>query len=380
MHPQILKAHSILGASSYKRWKKCSKAPTFCLDLPKVESKYAAEGTRAHEVGEILLNKKQPDYPVLEEMLSAVKVYVDYVETLRAQKPDFESVEQRFDLSEYFEGLFGTCDYVCYFAKTKTLYVVDYKHGAGLPVEVEKNEQLQYYAIGALHKNKFPIKTINIVIVQPRCYHEDGPIREWSTTPSEILDYLADLITDAEITMSDEAVFYPSEETCRFCPAAEPDPDTGHPYCPAIKTKTMEAVKRAFEPIVNFDQSKTSEMLKIVPVVESWCKAIREWAYREAELGRVPDGYKFVDKRANRKWKDGVSEREIQTELRLTRNNMLEDPKLKSPAAIEKLLPKPIKKLLEQFVIKESSGKTLVPLTDSRPEVDSISTSFTKIE
>lgn len=57
-------------------------------------------------------------------------------------------IEQEVTLTEYVEGCFGTCD--CLIASEDTLYIVDYKHGRGIPVNAENNTQMMMYALGAL--------------------------------------------------------------------------------------------------------------------------------------------------------------------------------------------------------------------------------------
>src|SRR3546814_1886118 len=75
-----------------------------------------------------------------EEMVEAVQVFLDTIR--RDYKPgDVLVVEQRFDLSSWYPGLFGTCDAVLYRPSTGELRVYDLKYGRGVPVEVERNSQ-----------------------------------------------------------------------------------------------------------------------------------------------------------------------------------------------------------------------------------------------
>ena len=50
--------------------------------------------------------------------------------------PGKRHIEQQFDLSSVHHGCFGTADAVIWDAKAKLLTVMDYKHGAGIPVNV----------------------------------------------------------------------------------------------------------------------------------------------------------------------------------------------------------------------------------------------------
>ena len=89
-------------------------------------------------------------------------------------------------------------------------------------------------------------------------------------------------------------------------------------------------------------------------------------AHQEALAGRSPTGWKLVAKRAMRKWK---SEDEVAASLSLTfdlEDDQIFDKKLRSPAQVEKLLPKDKRADMDAFVTKESSGLVLVAESDPR--------------
>lgn len=378
----VEKAHSKLGASSYHQWRECPACVKFCENLPNKSSVYAEEGTLAHDLASQVLLKTFNTHwpPKFPDMAAAVNVYIEHIDTLRAQKPDFEAVEQKFNLSKYHKDLFGTADYVCYYAETKTLHVVDYKHGAGVAVEVfdketgEGNDQLMYYGLGALHENQFPISKIVLTVVQPRCYHVDGPVRSWSCTPLVMLDYAADLIDNALKTEDPKAIFKTGDH-CRWC--------RGQATCPEA-SKTANAVATAvFDPVLSYDPQKLSDTLSKLDQVEAWCKSVRSFAYSEAEAGRVPPGFKLVDKRANRKWIEAVV---LKPELITEKMPKLTLDKITATnivgiTMVEKYLDYTEKKVLAQFTGKEASGKKLVPVNDDRPKVESkVQSVFDKIE
>lgn len=190
-----MKAHSKLGASSYKRWRNCPASVRLSVGMPNTSSPEAQEGTYAHTLGERILNGEIRDLSDFEdEMIEAVMIYVKYVESA-AVGADYYRLEERFELTAVHPDLFGTADAVI--LKDGILYVIDYKHGKGIPVEVEGNEQLQYYALGALLKTKKPCKSVKMVIVQPRCFHQDGPIREWTVPAVDLVEFSAQLLEDA---------------------------------------------------------------------------------------------------------------------------------------------------------------------------------------
>lgn len=376
------KAHSKLGASSYHQWKECPATIRHCKDIPNVSSVYAAEGTLAHDLAADILSGKKVifDHEKYPDMEDAVSVYIKTVEKLRAIGPDFEAIEQKFDLSYYHKDLFGTADYVCYFNDTKTLYVLDYKHGAGVAVEVvdpdtnHGNDQLMYYGLGALYQNKFPVKKVVLTIVQPRCYHPSGPIRSFDCEAITMMDFAEELISNAKRTEDPEAEFKTGDH-CRWC--------RGQATCPEKRKEVLLDGMTRFTPvtIVDYDAEKLADSLSKLDQIESWCRAVRSFAYSEAEAGRVLPGYKLVDKRPSRKWKPDITPQFLADKFKTEKIKFLTEPELKSPPQVEKLLSKENKKVLETLIDKVSSGKNLVPMEDNRPAVlSSGSLAFSKVE
>jgi hypothetical protein len=362
------KVHSKLGASSYDRWGACPGSIAASEGIESVSSIYAEEGTRAHDIAANLLIGNGPKEPISDEMAEAIFVYLEHVAVLRAKRPSFEAIEQKLDLSSYHPQLFGTADYVCYYAATKTLHVVDYKHGKGIPVSVKRSKQLMYYGMGALVMNKFPIEKIVLTIVQPRCYHPDGAVRSWETDPVDMLDFAAQLVDDALATEKPDAPLVAGDH-CRFCPA--------QPTCPKPREQAMILATAGFENLAPaLAPEKLALYLEKIPQIKAWCEAVHSYAHQQAELGNVPPGWKLVDKRATRKWIDGFVPPDNWDVFGLGDETFYEK-KLKSPAQMEKFFPSQ-KKEIEKFVIKESSGKTLVQVKDDRaPVKGAIETMFT---
>ncbi len=339
------------------RWKPCPGSVRLSANIESKSSSYADEGSKAHEVAAALL-EGQGLFDVDSEMLSAVQVYVDEVNQAQGQR----LIEHRLDLSKIYPGLYGTCDAVVFNAQNGLLSVFDYKHGAGIPVEVVEAEgpnlQLSYYALGALVTCGFLAREIEIVIVQPRCPHPDGSVRRHKIDLSYMLDFADDLITSAKATEDPNAPLVPGEH-CRFCPAAA--------TCPEIHKNALELAKQEFQPAFSYEPKSLAKTLEWLPVLESWCKNVREFAYREAEHGRCPPGWKLVQKRANRKWKHSEDEIASNLECILPDQECYWDKSLKSPAQVEKLLGKGAKEILADLITQESGGLTLAPESDRRP-------------
>lgn len=213
-------AHSPIGASSMYRWATCPGSVKMSEGKPDVAGKAALEGTAAHEIVGLALERgfseNKDAYKILSEQIEHLKVYTDYVQSLKG--PDECHIEHSFDMSDIYPGLYGTADCVKYERDKRTLHVIDYKNGVALPVEVEGNLQLQYYALGALTTLNYPCEFVTMTIVQPRCYHPAGPVRSWTVQSLHFLDFEAQLIAAAKDTQKRKTKLVAGEH-CVFCPA-----------------------------------------------------------------------------------------------------------------------------------------------------------------
>lgn len=358
-------AHSLIGASSMYRWSECPGSVCLSRGVASKSSAYAEEGSDAHALAAMCLRGNNDandfightltedgrEFTVDAEMAEAVNVYTEACNNLSVPGAVWV-IEQKFDLSSVHPGCFGTGDCVIWDPKAKLLTVVDYKHGAGIPVNVKGNPQLRYYGLGALVSLGYPAKRVKLVIVQPRCDHADGPIRSETIDALDLLDFQADLRQYAEATEAKDAPLVPGH-WCRFCPAAK--------SCPALKDKAQAVAKLEFSPVQSYDPKKLAEALDAREVVKAWLKNLDEFAYAEAEAGRPAPGYKLVAKVGRRKWRDEEELATLHAEA-----EWFEKPELKSPAQLEKIIGK---KIVADHCVMESSGHVLVPESDKRQSV-----------
>lgn len=384
--------HSPWGASQYSRWGVCPGSIKLSEGIESNSSVYAAEGTIAHEIAaELLLGRMPPvvgkkriqdghEIEITDEMMEAVEVYVDHIQDLIRDKEGNliceTFVEQEFHLKDIHDNLWGTSDFTAYYEESKFLRVFDYKHGAGVPVEVENNKQAKYYALGSLlqlAKEDKIVSRVEVGIIQPRCPHPDGVIRTHEFDAIELIDFGAQLLEDVEATLKDDAPIVAGDH-CRWCPAAA--------ICPKLKNKAQEIAKQDFGAGSTLtEQTKMEQLpalLKWLPIIEAWTKNVRHFAYEQAKAGKRIEGWKLVEKRGKRDWVDEdelckfMSENYPQFGEKDLK--VIKDPVLKSPAQIEKLRPegvkvKDFKNSLQDFVKSVSSGTTLVPADDKRQEV-----------
>lgn len=373
-----LPAHSKIGASSMKRWAACPGSVKLSEGIESRSSVFAEEGTKAHELGEKwLLEGERAFAGYTVDMVENVAVYVDAVCDRVNDNPDSNKllVEQRFHLHELHSDLFGTSDAIVWQPGIERLSVIDLKYGAGVPVEVEDNPQLQYYALGALLANKqWKPREVEVVIVQPRCPHPDGPVRAQVLQVVDLLDFAADLVEAVkrteEATASRmmqpmwEAEYLKLGDHCRFCPAAA--------ICPAQKNKAQQLAKQAFAPGLPYDAQQLAETLEWLPVLEAWIKNTREFAYAEAEKGHDIPRHKLVEKRATAKFREGIVTK-LAKKLGVSPVQLFDDPKLLGVTEIKAMAPGKNDKerlaFLSEFIVRESSGHTLVHESDKREAI-----------
>jgi hypothetical protein len=367
------RAHAKLAPSAASRWVACPGSIRMSRDIPDRSSSYANEGTAAHELAAHCLTERLDadrflgcvidirastpsakfssmvahdglhQFAADDEMVEAVQLYLD---TVRSHIPVGESeldIEQRLDMTHIHKGIFGTGDTVLYDLDAATLHVFDFKYGKGVAVNPDENPQLLLYGAGAVRRrHNRPLKKIVLHIVQPRAPHPKGPVRSWETDPLALMEAEDEIAVAAKATDDPNAPLN-AGEWCRFCPAA--------PICPALRQRSLMAAMAEFS----------------LEVIGNWLRAVQEFAHAEAVDGRIPPGFKLVAKRATRRWRD--ENEMLDALIDYPREELFVEPKVKSPAQIEKLVGKKNFGVLEGIVVRESSGTNLVPEDDPKPAV-----------
>ncbi|QIW86475.1 PD-(D/E)XK nuclease [Achromobacter phage AMA1] len=429
-------AHAIFSASGSSRWLNCPGSIRMAKLAPKQQSSFfAMQGTAAHDLAEKCLvgnlksaasykgayamvmengavshfrpNKDvKPDAPnvflIDDNMIEAVDVYLELIRELRKEHPNAEEfIEARLDLSFIRPNMFGTGDYILSDWTERVLYVVDYKHGQGVPVEVEDNSQLKYYGVGAVHRvgGYDDYDRIVLIVVQPRCPHEDGPVRRWETTPNALRLYERRLAEGVDRASEEDAILQAGDH-CKFCPGAGT-------VCPEFDNAVQRAAGADFsmEPIdsplvpagaeapelpMPLTPAEFQRTLKWVPIIDTWVKKVKAHAEHLVLTGQMQiPGQKVVAKKTNRKWSDFMTEEELIEEIlkgdpEVKREDLFEPPKMKGPAKVEKL-SKAMKAHInrvptveelqdpdtapKQLVYKPEGAPTIAPESDPRAEL-----------
>ena len=182
------RAHSLLSASSSKRWLNCPPSAVLNDRFPDKTSVFAAEGTAMHErcewklrtaLGETM-DEPHSEYDT-EETDLVTDVYAEFclTEIEKMRRSGMEPlvlIEERLDYTHVAPGGFGTGDLVLV-GKDEDgrglIHVIDFKGGRGVRVDNSRehpNSQMMLYAIGALKAYDWfvNVEIVKMTIVQPR--------------------------------------------------------------------------------------------------------------------------------------------------------------------------------------------------------------------
>lgn len=372
-------AHARLSPSAAHRFLVCTAAPSFEAQFPDTSSPYAEEGTLAHAVAEIYAShwrngtdaatERLPDsitdHPLYNpEMHDTAAAYVDQLRRLAAAhgKPPNVRLEQRLDLTNWLPDSFGTAD--CTMVSHKRITVCDYKHGKGARVEAENNPQMRYYALGALDRYGILLTedaTIHTAIIQPRLDH----VSEEEISAAELRRWGAANIAAAEAAYSGEgAVFVPGEH-CRFC--------RGKTHC---RARAQAQLRLDGYRAAALTDAEIGEILRSGKDLVQWFKDLKDYAAKQLLAGRDIPGWKMVEGRRTREFKDTAAAFAALRESGID-DAMLYDRSPKSLTAIESMVgKKAFAELTEEHVHKPRGKPTLAPAEDKRPAYSSAAADF----
>lgn len=379
--------HVRLGGSKIHRVIACpASARLEELAGPDVAGPHAVEGTVAHHVGETCLRTRGHDkalqtflgvtiegVKVTQDMLDAVKVYVDWGENIMSSAPQAKVLlEHQVSMAALNppEPMRGSADFIAVIKDLRLLIVGDYKHGKGHVVEVTGNKQTRYYALAALltlpPEEVAGIEKVQMTIIQPRAFHPDGPIRSETIGVEELLDFAEDVLQAARAAQDDNAPANPGEH-CLFCRASSTCPAKGNRALAVAQEEfTAEALPAVATLPLETVAAMVSQIEPKLALVESWLKDARKLLQEKLEAGETVPGFKLVAKRATRIWSDVEKVKAwAQLDAGLAESDIYTTPELISPAQMEKLVGK--KNMPAQLTVSVSSGHTLASESSSKP-------------
>lgn len=373
-----VRAHALLSASGASRWLNCTPSARLeeKYDASSGSSSYAAEGTLAHEFGDITLRykngeidtklynrelkklRKNPLYT--DEMEEQVDKYVVYVMELlsvaRSKTKDAKLlIEERFDFSEYVEKGFGTGD--ASIVADRVLDICDLKYGKGVKVEAKANPQGMLYALGALKSfdMMFDIHTVRIHIMQPRLDH----ISVYEISVEELTHWGKNTVKPVALKAYQGKGVQQAGVWCKFCKVKA--------MCATLAAKNVKLAQYEFKDPHLLTDKQLLDVFKQQPMLADWVSAVSKHILKEAKAGKQWPGYKIVEGKSNRKWTDEEGVKKVLQDELFEEKDYLQT-KLHGITAIEKLVGRAeFSGLLGNYYDKPQGAATLVPETDTRP-------------
>lgn len=376
-------SHARLSPSAAKRWLNCTPSVLMEEQYEDSTSPAAAEGTAAHELAELLLRReindvepsffkarlsemKQGPY-YSEAMAEYVSEYVSFVmerfAMAKVKCPDAKLVlETVVDLSGYIPEGYGTVD--VHIITEPTLEIIDLKYGKGVLVEVENNDQLLCYGLGAYEHNSvlYYIREVAMTIYQPRMDNIATVIMK----AEDLIEWgVKVLVPGAKLAYAGKGEFKTGEH-CKFCRAKM--------ACATYYNERKEAIEMLeFVAANTIKDEDVSYALSIAKETENWLNGIKEYALKEAVLKRkVWPGYKLVEGRSITVITNPVAAYNILIKEGYHTSDINKPTTLRGITDLRALVGTKKLDTLLKPVFKKPRGKpTLAPLSDKRQPMSS---------
>lgn len=369
--------HALLSASGSARWIHCTPSARLEERVEDRASAYAAEGTQAHSIAEQKLTNWKEGHPrkkvkcevgEMDEATTDYKNYVLEIYNAEKKKDDLAElyIEMQVDLSHWIKEGFGTSDAVV--VSNHTLHVIDLKYGAGVPVNAPRNTQLMIYAAGVMSELDclYEFETVKMHIFQPRLDH----ISTWEISTQELADYMENIVKPAAEKAWNGEGEQQAGPWCLFCKVNQ--------NCKArtdFYTKMDEQYERMNGMLLTDDQ--VAELLPELPGMIKWAKELQDFALEQALAGTQYKGYKVVEGRSLRKITNESGLSEVLQNKGYDYKDIMTTPKLQTITNLEKLVGKKEFATLSEGYIEKPQGKpTLVPESDKRPAMNSVTEDF----
>lgn len=391
------RAHATLSPSSAERWISCPASVRMIESLERTDdggSVWAEEGTRAHDLAEIeaslafgLITEDQYKKRYrhwhnvalshgddVEEMERHAATYVDMLQDIAADLgKDGEKVTVRLEIRVQtgVPGCWGTADAVL--MTSKKIAVVDYKYGKGVRVAVKRNPQAMLYGVGVLELLNLlgTVEDVVLGICQPRVDHG---LTTWELTAESLVAWRDEEAMDAALESGrPDARFGPSEDACRWCPAAG-----------VCKPRMVHITQRDFGNPDLMDADELADAVTRLPELSHWAKAVEAEALKQVySEGKSLPGLKVVLSGGKR----GITDKDAAIET-LVAAGYDEDAVTRQPprdietlGTLEKVVGKAnLPKVLGPLLKKGDGSPSLVPEDDPRDAVSSLTQAATEFE
>ncbi|KQY87059.1 hypothetical protein ASD24_26645 [Paenibacillus sp. Root52] len=382
--------HALLGASKASQWINCPPSARLTEHMPDKRSEFADEGTAAHELSELRLERRLTvcDSKRRKDLDGKMKTFIDtnlfYGAEMETAVTEYcELVEERFmeakarskdavvlleaqaDFSEWVPDGKGIGDVVL--ISDGVMEVIDLKYGKGVPVSAFGNPQIRLYALGSWSEYSmfYDIKEIRMTIVQPRL----DSVTTDTMTVDELLFWAEEIVRPAAaLADAGEGEFKPGDH-CRWCKVKG--------NCRARSDANMAAIAYEFQDPALLDLDEIGAILPIAEQLQSWAKDVQSYAFDQAKTGQRIPGWKLVEGRSNRAISDKDVAWKVFEQATLEADKYLKPRELHGIGELEKRIgKKELSVLIGDLIVKPQGKPVLVVETDRRPELNSVDTDF----
>lgn len=361
--------HAKLSPSAAARWLVCPPSVALTEGMTAEPSPEAEEGTQAHAIAEQKLRKyisKGRKKIACEDknMDGYTDDYRDYVveQFNTAKKADPTAklfIEEHLDYSEWAKESYGTGDAVI--IADGTCHIIDFKYGAGVPVDAYENPQCRLYALGAINEYGmiYDFDKVKTHIFQPR----KNSISTEELTVDELIAWGETVVRPAaELADKGEGEFNPGEKQCRWCLAKD--------TCKARAKKNLQIFIDGDNDPATMSLEEIAKLLPHIKEIEAWCKDIKTYALDQMLKGEQIKGFKLVETNAKRKV---IDEEGLKQELREHGYEDSDTMKLKSITDLEKLVGKKEFTIIAAGHVERPKGSpAIAPLSDKRKSYEDI--------
>lgn len=265
-------------------------------------------------------------YVITDEMVEAVSGYVSAL--------DCGEMEIETGYAGQGWAVAGRADHVVFRQEVNEhgeragdwLTIDDYKSGWRI-IEPRMNWTLISHAIGWVIRNETAPDRIVLRIHQPRPFHAEGTLREWSCSYEELMGFYHQ-INERLSNPVDEIVT--GIDWCAKCHALA--------LCPAARRASMNSIDAA---TVTFDDSLPKEVLThqleqmrlAADTIKNRASALEELISHRIKMGETFTGWALERRYGHRKWKPGMTGKvlSLATGVDLTKDDIV------TPAAAERM-------------------------------------------
>jgi len=380
----IMAEHSkLLSPSASAVWLECTASPQAIIDagLQGQSSADADRGTLMHHYAEqMFLGNLDPkgaipdglDQGDWDEVFTAVKA-AKYVLRDCSDKTTIFT-EKKVSQGGWRTDCFGTVDILAYDPEQKALYVIDYKFGR-VRVEVTYNSQLMIYSLAAIEELFQEASRVVMAIVQPKISHE-API--FSIQVPTLMDWDVKKLAPKQAAIISGKTCFTVGEHC------------GAKYCKLERAGKCKVLNGEMDNLMdeymvdeNTPRSIPSrenlpfffKLMKYEPALTQLQKTAWAVATEMALDGEEVPGFKIVEGKGKRSWKDEKEAEEFLRKKGVRKEDRYKQSLITAPQA-ETLLKRTEKldsaKAIEAFkeqVEWVAGSKILVPESDPRDAV-----------